>query len=209
MQVNAPVNYGASGVYNKIQAVKISDASKDVISSALTAAQLKATYDVLSIGLYQSLLSVADAVRLKEYAALGGVVLLAFDQGASSGATNVLQQFGHTGSFSGVIPGAYSGVSSATENLSSYFGSSSGVPLKGVAAIALTPAQLPAGSRVLATSGTHVLFWTVGGTKERVIAMSDVELTTSDVAGETVDNGQEKFLNNMMAYLFDQALKSA
>lgn len=43
----------------------------------------------------------------------------------------------------------------------------------------------------------------------RVIAFSDIELTTTEVSGTTVDNGQEKFLNNMMGYAFDQVLASA
>ncbi|MFL1495278.1 hypothetical protein [Pseudomonas antarctica] len=207
VQVNAPSNYGVGGVYNKIRAVTTLDASKDIISSALTAAQLKATYDVLSVGLHGSPFTVAEAVRLKEYAALGGVVLLTCDGATTAGMTNVLQQFGHTGVLTKATAVAYSGVASATERLSSYFGDSSGVTLKGHSLLVVTSGQLPSGSRVLATSGSNLLFWTVGATEGRVVAMSHFSLTQFDVAGTEIDNGQERFLNNMMAYLFDKVLE--
>ncbi len=206
-QINQPSNYGADGIYNKVQSVSFLNASVDIVSSPLTAAELLAKYDVLSVGLHNSTFTMADAIRLKDYAALGGVVLLICDGIPSVGLSNVLQQFGHTGNLAGNIAGDYSGVSSATENLSSYFGSSSGVTLKGRASLAITPGQLPPGSRVLATAGAHVLFWVVGATKDRVVAMSDVELTTYDVAGTDVDTGKEKFLNNMISYLIDKALE--
>ncbi|WP_225933049.1 MULTISPECIES: hypothetical protein [Pseudomonas] len=209
-QVKEPANYGPNGTYNKIQSVDAIDAAADIVAPSITAAELKAKYDVLSVGLHNSSFTVAQADRLKEYAALGGVLLLACDNGAAVGMLNVLQRFGHTGTLAGVpVVGVYSGLSSTTENLSSYFGNSSGVTIKGSASLAMTATQLPPGSKVLATFGAYVLFWLVGGTMGRVIAFSDIELTTTEVSGTTVDNGQEKFLNNMMGYAFDQVLASA
>jgi len=209
-QVYESSNYGRSGTYKKIRAVETSDATQDIVNPSFNAAQLKAKYAVLSVGLHLSLFTLADAVKLKDYAALGGVVILVCDHGLSAGMTNVLQGFGHVGPFVAVTGvGLYTGASSVTESLSNYFGNSFGVPLVGEARIVMTAAQLPAGSRVLATLGDHILFWLVGGTMGRVIAMSDINLTTFNVTGVAVDTDQEKFVNNMMAYVFDQALENA
>ncbi|TLG89819.1 hypothetical protein FEM54_20415 [Pseudomonas edaphica] len=208
-QVKLPANYGAEGTYNKIQSVITFDAMADIVSATVTAAELKAKYDVLSVGLHVSTFTVAQAAKLKAYADLGGVLLLTCDNSTAAGMTNVLQVFGHTGSFVSSTIGSYTGVSSASENFSDCFGDSSGLPLKGGGLLVITAAQLPAGSRVLATFGSNVLFWVVGGTKGRVIAFSDIDLAAIDVDGATIDNGQERFLNNMMAYVFDQVLVSA
>lgn len=209
-QVKEPANYGPNGTYNKIQSVDAIDATADIVAPSITAAELKAKYDVLSVGLHGSNFTVVQADRLKEYAALGGVLLLACDCGSAVGMLNVLQRFGHTGTLVGAtVAGVYSGLSSATENLSSYFGNSLGVTMKGNATLSVAATQLPPGSKVLATLGAYVLFWLVGGTMGRVIAFSDIELTTTEVSGTTVDNGQEKFLNNMMGYVFDQVLANA
>ncbi|MFT0476271.1 hypothetical protein ACMSI6_20475 [Pseudomonas antarctica] len=208
-QVEAPSNYGPAGIYKKVQAVNTANASADILGSPVTAAELKARYDVLLVGLFMSSFTAADAIRLKEYAERGGVILLVCDHSPTAGAINVLQQFGHVGTLTGTFAQSYTGVSSTTEYLNTYFGDSSGIPLKGSGAFAISAAQLPAGSRVLATVGTNVLAWTVGGTLDRVVAVSDINLVSYDITGTAVDTGQEVFLNNMMAYLFDQALKSA
>lgn len=208
-QVKLPANYGAEGTYNKIQSVITFDAMADIVSATVTAAELKAKYDVLSVGLHVSTFTVAQAAKLKAYADLGGVLLLTCDNSTAAGMTNVLQVFGHTGSFVVTPSFTYSGVSSASESFSSYFGNSEAVPLKGGGLFVITAAQLPVDSRVIATYGTNVLFWVVGGTKGRVIAFSDIDLAAIDVDGATIDNGQERFLNNMMAYVFDQVLVSA
>ena len=209
-QIKEPTNYGPNGTYNKIESVRATDATADIFAPSANAAVLKANYDVLSIGLYNSKYTVALADMLKEYAALGGVLLLACDSTIASGMLNVLQRFGHTGTFSGApTVGVYSGRSSATDYLSNHFGSSLDVTIKGNATLAVAATQLPPGSKVLSTFGVNVLFWLVGGTMGRVIAFSDIELTTTEVSGTTVDNGQEKFLNNMMGYVFDQVLANA
>lgn len=206
-QLKASSNYGPNGIYKKVQSVEFSDATADLGSSSLTVAQLKDKYDVLSVGLYQNGFTAAEVVRLKEHVGLGGFLILMCDHSPTPGVIDVLKQFGHTGNFSAVLSGAYSGVSSTTEILDSYFGSSTGVPLKGHTAIALTATQLPSGSKVFATSGANVLCWKVGGMLDAVFALADVELTTSDVAGIEVATGQAKFLNNLMAGIFDRVLK--
>lgn len=204
-QIKAPSNYGPKGTYNKIQSVEFADATADLGSSSLIVTQLRDKYDLLSIGLHG--VAVVEAVRLKEYVDLGGAVILACDHSPTPSVINVLQQFGHTGDFSKSITGAYSGVSSTTENLSSYFGSSTGVPLKGQSGITITAAQLPSGSRVFATYGANVLCWSVGGMQDRVFGLADIELTVADVAGTGVETVQEKFLHNLIARIFDQVLK--
>lgn len=121
-QVKEPANYGPNGTYNKIQSVDAIDAAADIVAPSITAAELKAKYDVLSVGLHNSSFTVAQADRLKEYAALGGVLLLACDNGAAVGMLNVLQRFGHTGTLAGVpVVGVYSGLSSTNGKLEQLF----------------------------------------------------------------------------------------
>lgn len=205
-QIGSPSNYGANGIYNKVAAIKFTDASTDVIGSPLTALQLLAKYRMLSVGLHASAFNPTEALRFREYVKAGGVMLITSDQAASPGATNVLTQFGHTGSFAGTLAAPYSGMSSATETSSNYFGASTGVPLSGNAKFVIAQSQLPSGSRVLAASGSEPLAWVVGNTEERAVWTVDAELMITNVDGTTVDSPQEIFIHNLIAFLIDKVL---
>ncbi|WP_395606995.1 hypothetical protein [Pseudomonas sp. B22129] len=204
--IGSPSNYGANGIYNKVAAIKFTDASADVIGSSLTALQLRTKYPMLSIGLFASAFNLTEALRFREYVKAGGVMWITSDQAASPGATNVLTQFGHTGSFARTIAAPYSGVSSATEASSNYFGASTGVPLSGNAKFVIAASQLPPGSRVLATSGPEPIVWLPGGTGECVAWTADAELVNSNTDGTTVDGPQEIFFQNLFAFLIDKVL---
>ncbi|PKA77299.1 hypothetical protein ATI14_4337 [Pseudomonas tolaasii NCPPB 2192] len=205
-QIGSPSNYGATGIYNKVAAIKFIDASTDVIGSSLTAQQLLAKYPMLSIGLYNSAFNPTEAQRFREYVKAGGVMWITSDQAASPGAANVLTQFGHTGSFAGTVAAPYSGVSSATETSSSYFGDSTGVPLSGNAKFVIASSQPPPGSRVLATSGPEPIVWLPGGTGECVVWTADADLLSINIDGTNVDSPQERFLQNLFAFLIDKVL---
>ncbi|WP_395606991.1 hypothetical protein [Pseudomonas sp. B22129] len=214
MQVSS--NYGEKGTYNKIQAVAFFDALPDLVSSTLTAAQLKEKYDVLFVGVHVSSLTSAHVPKLKEFLSLKGCLILAFEHTPNQQADAVLKQFehgaatpGYLGNLGGVGVFAgteYNGSSSSKEGLSNCFGDTLGVPLKGTGAMIITEDKLSAGSKVIASSGNSVLMWLMGGTKGRAVAFSDIDLLAYDFAGDAIDTGQKKFFHNMVAYIFDQVL---
>ncbi|WP_395606994.1 hypothetical protein [Pseudomonas sp. B22129] len=208
-QIKALANYGPVGIYNKLTSVAFLSAMADITASSLTAAQLKDKYEIISLGLHSLVCTVAQAERLKAYVDLGGVLIMVCDHGISAGSINVLKSFGHIGpySVSSALGTPYTGQSSATESLSNYFGDSRAVQLKGHAGLEMKRAQLPPGSKVLAEYNGNVLAWEIGGTNGGALAFCDIQLTEYQVAGVDVDNGQERFLNNAMAYLFDRVIE--
>lgn len=208
-QIKSSKNYGPNGKYNKIKSVVFSDATKDIVKQSQTPAQLKKKYSLISFGLDGTASTAVEADLLKGYVALGGVLILTCDHKITPGMVDFLNAFGHTGNItpSSVLLTAYSGRSSATEKTSDYFGDTDDVELNGAATLALTSKQLPAGSRVLANTDKNVLLWLLGHMDERVLVISDYELIKLNFSGISVNTQQEKFLHNLVAYLFDQVLK--
>ncbi|WP_395606993.1 hypothetical protein [Pseudomonas sp. B22129] len=208
-QIKSSKNYGPNGKYNKIKSVVFSDATKDIVKPSQTPAQLKKKYSVISFGLDGTASTAVQAKLLKGYVALGGGLILTCDHKVTPGMVDFLNAFGHTGAItpSSVLLTAYSGQSSSTEKTSDYFGDAADVELNGAATLALTPKQLPANSRVLASTDKTILLWLLGDMDERVLVISDYELIKLNSSGISVNTKEEKFLHNLIAYLFDQVLK--
>lgn len=173
--------------------------------------QLKQNYDILSVDT-SSIGTQTIINNLKDYVAAGGVILIT-NGNVSSNTNFVFNQFGNTGNMVG--NGAVSNITaSSTQNLSSVFGNTLGagivVEVTGTAYMNVNVNQLAPGSRVIATynsSANRVFMFTSEGVYNgNIVWVVDANIFYSpqQISGN-IDNNNERFFHNMIAYLLQKA----
>lgn len=199
-QLNSTANYGPSGTYKNATQFTFTDITTTLATTS--GATLKANYDILNIGYLA--LTTTEAQNLKDFANLGGVVIINLDA-TGVNFTNAMSAFGNSGSTAAGNTTVYT----TANQLSTYFGSiTSGVVLTGADTSGkITLSQLASGSTVFAyDSSNNAGIWTVGGYNGRVIYIWDEGIfrNATAVTG-AIDTNQEKFIHNLMAYAIDKA----
>ncbi|RNA60466.1 hypothetical protein D1631_18405 [Chryseobacterium nematophagum] len=149
-----PAYFGSSGIYNKVLGVSTVDAQSALLNQ--TAQQLKVNFDILSVADTETNNSLIIQ-KLKDFASLGGVVLVNF---TSSQQNSLFTSLGNTGPLQ-MIPNSANG-GTGNSYLSSYFGDTTGAIdiLPGFPRASVYSSQLPSNNRVFATdTDGRILVW--------------------------------------------------
>lgn len=214
-QLENTANYGASGTFKGVDGFEFINAQGDVVSSTVTAAELKAEYDMIVTG-YANI-STIGVNKLKEYVDLGGVLFALLDFGVGS---NLNVVFGGTGNVAaGGATYAYARTNTNSIN-NGVFGNGGGITIRGMQDSANpSVTDLPAGATILGyrnvpnnltgdTNTDYALAWTTGA-QGRAIFVFDEGIFRSNfttdggihyVNGTVIDTPQEVFIHNLMAY---------
>lgn len=195
-QLTSAKNYGSNGTYNKILGFTFTDIS--INYNNYTAQQLKDSFDIINTGYKE--MTTAQALKLKEYSELGGVVIVNCDMKMGS---EIFKTFGGKGNI------GIGGLSALTNNntiLNGVFGTGVNKNILGAESIGrFTNAQLPTNATVLVneTTGEPAIFLT--GSENRVLFIWDEGIFRNiSVSGTIIDTSQEIVLHNVMTYMIEK-----
>jgi len=204
-QLKSLENYGPTGIYNKVGGVDFQQFQTEELGN-FTGAQLKMVVDVFCIGVQAGVdLDPSLVTKIKNFADLGGVVIVLLDNNRN---TPAFQVFGGNGNVTtgGLISYSVAG----TAGSSGVFGTvAGGAAINGAQTTGrVLNSQLAPGSEILAREGganaSQAGIWTTG-TNGRVIFFWDEGVFRNTSISTTIINtDQEKYLHNIMAYAFDK-----
>lgn len=203
-QLQNKLNYGANGIYNKISGIDFLQFEGQI--NNYTAAQLKSIVDVFCIGVTPGAeVDTTVLTKIRDFAELGGVVIILLDSGRNTQALQVFGGSGNVGNGTGV---SYS--TAGTTGSNGIFGNVAGNTAIFGAQTAgrVSNSQLPPASTILATEGgagtSFAGIWTAG-THGRILFIWDEGVFRySGINGTYIDTDQEKYLHNIMAYALDK-----
>ncbi len=224
-QLENTANYGPSGTFKGITGWNWISAQSDVDAApaTVTAAQLKAKYDIIVTG--YNTMSAASATKLKDYTDLGGVVFILMDgflvgnteNTAFGGSGPVSQNVDNQAGSNAQARTLNNQISNGIFNTATLTGG--GITITGANGSSVPPvANIPAGSFITAymnyatststnnTSSTENVGVYITGTKGRAIFVYDEGIyRATAVAGTAIDTAQEVFLHNLMSYALQKA----
>lgn len=203
-QLQSKLNYGANGFYNKISGIDFLQFEGQI--NNYTAAQLKGMVDIFCIGLIPGGgLDATVLTKIKDFAQLGGVVIILLDS-----ATNTLafQVFGGSGNVTNGTGVSYS-IAGSTGSSGVFGNIAANTVISGAqTAGRVYNSQLPPGSTILATEGgigtSQAGIWTAGPNGRVVFFWDEGVFRNGSISGTYVDTDQEKYLHNIMAYALDK-----
>ncbi|MGK6344259.1 hypothetical protein ACMGDK_18765 [Chryseobacterium sp. DT-3] len=204
-QLKSMVNYGPAGIYNKIGGVDFQQYQTEELEN-LTGAQLKMVVDVFCIGLQAGVdLDPLLVAKIKDFADLGGVVMVLLDSGRN---TPAFQIFGGNGN---VGTGGLASYSVAgTVGSSGVFGAvAGGTVINGAQTTGrVLNSQLAPGSEILAREGganaSQAGIWTTGPNGRVIFFWDEGVFRNTSISTTIINTDQEKYLHNIMAYAFDK-----
>lgn len=203
-QLLDPVNYGPNGTYSTNRTFAFG-----VLDISITAQQMKQNYDIISVSATNLNNQLANIRKLQEFVRLGGVLIVSIEN--SNYASNqdfMFQQFGNTGTI-GILNADFNFNTSPTEILSTVFGDSGGLSLLGSSYGLISVTQLAENTRIIATTRREgaetddVIIWT-SGEEGRIIWSTDTDIFNNSTVTGVVDNDQERFIHNLMAYALEK-----
>ena len=205
VQQYVPSNYGPSGVFNTIGGIGSSDFTS-TFNAGISALTMRNTREVIACGPNKtaSARSLADCQRIRDYVALGGVVIITLDGTSANTITtsnNYHAAFGGTGTFTaGANPTT---INSTIPQSSTYWGTANaGIALEGtgVSAEFSGSYSLPIGAQVLATfTNGKPAVWTCGeGNRALFICDDGLVDNATYFTTSVVNTDQEKFFHNLL-----------
>ncbi len=208
-QLQSKLNYGSNGTYNKVGGIDFQQFETEQLDM-YTGAQLKSFVDVFCIGVkFNEDLSAANIAKIKDFADLGGVVIVVLDAGRN---TSALQGFDGTGNVSsggGIsypVPGSV-GTSGVFGNIAA---TASIVGAQTAGRVLNT--QLAPGAELLAREGgsvaspslTQAGIWATGPGGRVLFLWDEGVFRNASISGTFINTDQEKYLHNLMAYALDK-----
>jgi hypothetical protein len=207
-QLQSINNYGATGHYQGATGFTFPEVTLDELLNS-TGAQLKAKYDIINVGRIQ--INQTGIDHLKDFANLGGVVIIDLMDEASGTAPLILSEFNVTGSpqFLSQAERAWF-TTSATLEFSNVWGNTKGMGNISDQSVRVLTSQLPSGSTVYATESANPAnstIWTPPGYNGRVIIInSDHPFWVPDVIKDAlIDTNIEKYYHNLFVYAIEKA----
>lgn len=208
-QLQSRLNYGPHGIYNKVEGIDFQQFETEQLN-AYTGAQLKNFVDVFCIGLkYNEDLDAATIAKIKDFANLGGVVMVMLDAGRN---TSALQGFGGIGTVSsgGINAFPITGSTGTTGVFGTISNNATIIGAQTTGRVLNT--QLASGAELLAREGgsvttpslTQAGIWMTGPGGRVMFFWDEGIFRNSSISGTFIDADQEKYLHNLMASLLDK-----
>lgn len=204
-QLKSMVNYGPVGIYNKFGGVDFQQYQTEELDN-FTGAQLKMVVDVFCIGVQAGVdLDPLLVSKIKDFADLGGVVIVLFDANRN---TPALQVFGGNGNVTSGTLASYS--VAGTVGSSGVFGTvAGGTAINGAQTTGrVLNSQLAPGSEILAREGganaVQAGIWTTGPNGRVIFFWDEGVFRNTSISTTIINTDQEKYLHNIMAYAFDK-----
>jgi len=206
-QLKSINNYGPTGHYQGATGFTFPEITLNELLTS-TGAQLKAKYDIINVGRLQMNQTGAD--HLRDFASLGGVLIIDLPVSLNGSTPDIVPAFGVTGPATG-LPGASAvafSVSSAVE-FSNVWGNTKGLGNLGTTQVRILNSQLPTGSTVYATESeipTNSAIWTPGGYNGRVIFINtESPFFDTRIKDSLIDTNLEKYYHNIFVYAIEKA----
>ncbi|MDR6485691.1 hypothetical protein J2799_000176 [Chryseobacterium vietnamense] len=204
-QLKSMINYGPAGIYNKVGGIDFQQYQTEELDN-FTGAQLKMVVDVFCVGVQVGVdLDPSLVTKIKDFADLGGVVIVLFDSGRN---TPAFQIFGGNGN---VGTGGLTSYSIAGKvGSSGVFGTvAGGTAINGAQTTGrVLNSQLASGSEILAREGgansSQAGIWTTGPNGRIIFFWDEGVFRNTSISTTIINTEQEKYLHNIMAYAFDK-----
>ncbi|GEN66339.1 hypothetical protein [Chryseobacterium rhizosphaerae] len=208
-QLQSRLNYGPNGIYNKVEGIDFQQFETEQLN-IYTGAQLKNFVDVFCIGVKNGEdLDATIIAKIKDFANLGGVVMVLLDAGRN---TPALQGFGGTGTVSsgGINAFPIAGSTGTTGVFGTISNTATIIGAQTMGRVLNT--QLAPGSELLAREGgsvaapslTQAGIWMTGPGGRVMFLWDEGVFRNSSISGTFIDTEQEKYLHNLMASLLDK-----